>query len=181
MPTQDELIQMLISGQLGPWAGQGFVPGGITILRPDTGQWETILGVPGDADLMTSTLGDPVDISGLLDPTDAEQEMVNGFLDAGGGLGGTIAGSGGGGGAGHPVASVVTAQNYTIQDFTRTELGEIRLTEGQSNGANGPLSPIRAGTNATEVDKDGNLWLPRVRFGGVDAERRGPSGPGGMW
>lgn len=180
MPTQDELLRRLIAGELGPWAGQGFVPGGITILRPDTMQWETILAVPGDADLTYSTLSAPVDTSSLLDPTDAETEMVNAFLDAGAPGGGGLAAGTGVGGLGRPAAAVVSAQSYQIADFVRTDLGEIRLTEGMSNGATGPLSPIRNGPARDAVDKDGNVWLPVVRFGGVDAERRGPSGPGGM-
>lgn len=186
MPTQDELVQMLITGALGPWAGQGFVPGGITILRPDTMQWETILGDPGDADLMTSTLGSPVQASSTWsEPTVEEQALVDAFLgdagvhglETGVGITTTVGGS-----FGHPLLSSVSAANYTYLDFVNTTLGEIRVTEGLSNGSTGPLSPIRNGPNRDEVDKDGNVWLPVVRMNGVDAERRdGLRGPGGMW
>lgn len=168
---QDELIRRLMLGELGPWAGQGFVEGGITILRPDTMQWETITFLPGDAKLTNSVLSPRVSASTTwLDPTDEEAELVDEFLNAG--IQGLETGVGLPAGAGgHVMATVVPAQQYATADFVRTDLGMVRLTEGVSNGADGPLSPIRMGERRQEVDKDGNVWLPIVRFGGVDAER----------
>lgn len=183
---QDALLARLIAGDFGPWGGQSFVgTDAISILRPDTMQWETIRAMPGDAGLTESTLGDEQMMGSTLEWANSEDMTLSGYDPAGSstfvsGLTPT-AGPGIGGGIGHPSASVVSAQNYSYLDFVRTDLGEIRLTEGLSNGSTGPLSPIRNGPNRDEVDKDGNLWLPVVRIGGVDAERRGPSGPGGMW
>lgn len=177
--TQDDLIARLMAGEFGPWAGQGFVPGGITILRPDTMQWETITAVPGDADLTQSTLGDEVAPGSTLEYAQGSE------LYAGGGFGyqqfGEVQGlpvTGGipsGAGGGHVLASVVPAGVYTYVNFVETDLGEVRLTQGDSNGATGPLSPITMGTGLMAVDKDGNKWLPQVRF---DSWKDG-SGPGG--
>lgn len=178
MPSQDELIKMLLAGALGPWAGQGFVPGGITILRPDTMQWETIVADAQDADLMHSTLGDPVDPSTTWEEATEEDKLLVEGLTTSMGIAPTV----GGGSFGHVMASVVPASQYVIADFVRTELGQIRLTEGISNGSSGPLSPIRNGAARNVVDKDGVPWLPVVRMNGVDAERRdGMRGPGGVW
>lgn len=174
--VQDQLIARLLAGELGPWGGQAFVgDDGIMILRPDTMQWETIRAMAGDATLTNSTLGNPVEMGSTLEW--ANEDDIG--LQTGMGMTTSVGGSQGG--MGHAQAAVVSAQSYSYLDFVRTELGEIRLTEGQSNGATGPLSPIRNGQARDAVDKDGNVWLPVVRFGGVDAERRGPSGPGGMW
>lgn len=170
-PEQEALLARLASGQLGPWGAQGFIPGGITIMRPD-GQWENIYYTPGDADLTTSVHeGEPVDVSGL--ELDADYEGT--FLAP---LGGALGPAVGGGGPGHVMASVVSAESYGDLDFTRTELGMIRRTEGISNGATGPLSPIRMGEKRNVVDQDGNPWFPQVRFDGVDAERQGGTGGG---
>lgn len=167
MPTQAELLNMLLAGQLGPWAGQGFVPGGITILRPDTMQWETIVGDAGDAALMHSTLGDPVEAGSTLEPASPRDLELSGYVAEGGVPAGlpTTGGQAPGvpGGIPHVLFSVVPASSYTVEDFTRTALGAVRITEGQGN-ATGPLSPIRIGSGLDEVDQDGNLWLPRVRF-----------------
>lgn len=174
--TQDDLIARLMAGEFGPWAGQGFVPGGITILRPDTMQWETITAVAGDADLTESLLGPPANISTLLDPTQAEADAVEAWLNAQVedrvlGLPVTVGIASGLGGIPGFRAAAVPASQYTYQNFVTTELGEIRISEGTSNGISGPLSPIRMGERRQEVDKDGNKWLPVVRFGSVDAER----------
>lgn len=169
--TQDDLIARLMAGEFGPWAGQGFVPGGITILRPE-GFWETITAVPGDADLTESVQGPAVNMAGLLDPTDVELALVEEFLGvAVPGLPVTVGLPSSVGGGGHVMASVVPAGQYTYLDFVQTDLGQVRMSEGTSNGVSGPLSPIRMGERRMEVDKDGNKWLPVVRFGSVDAER----------
>lgn len=180
MPTQDQLVQMLVLGQLGPWAGQGFVPGGITILRPDTMQWETIVADPEDADLMHSELSDPVDPSTTWSaPTAGEQAHIDAFL-ADAGVHGIATGVGlapsVGSGFGHAMASAIPASQYTYVDFIRTTLGEIRLTLGTSNGVSGPLSPIKMGRGLQQVDKDGVKWLPVVR---MQNERQ--TGGGGSW
>lgn len=180
MPTQDELIRLLTLGALGPWAGQGFVPGGITILRPDTMQWETIVADPGDAALMHSTLGDPVEPGSTLEPASPRDMELSGYEPQGAlplGLpvtSGVTAGVSGG--VPHVMASVIPASSYTIADFTRTGLGTVRMSEGLSNGASGPLSPIRMGLD-TAVDTDGNLWFPKVRMGGIDSRGEGGIGP----
>lgn len=182
MPTQAELVQMLMSGLLGPWAGQGFVPNGITILRPDTMQWETIVGDPGDAALMHSELGDPVEAGSSLEPASPRDMELSGYEPQGAlplGLpvtSGVTGGLSGGGGVPHVQASVIPASSYQIADFVRTSLGTVRMTEGLSNGATGPLSPIRIGLD-TAVDVDGNLWFPKVRMGGIDARGEGGIGP----
>lgn len=163
--SQDDLIARLMAGEFGPWAGQGFVPGGITILRPDTGQWETITAVPGDADLTESVVGPPQNMASLLDPTNEEMDLVSEFLDAGvEGLPVTVGIPSGVGGGGGVLASVVPAGAYTYLNFVTTDLGEVRLTQGDSNGVSGPLSPILMGTGLTAVDKDGAKWLPEVRM-----------------
>lgn len=180
MPSVDELIRMLVAGQLGPWAGQGFVPGGITILRPDTMQWETIVGDPGDAALMHSELGDPVEAGSSLEPASPRDMELSGYVETGGipqGLPITTGVTGGvQGAAPHVLASVIPASAYVIADFTRTALGAIRMSEGLSNGVSGPLSPIRIG-NDQAVDKDGVPWLPVVRIGGIDSRGEGGIGP----
>lgn len=160
MPTQDELLAALARGDYGPWAGQGFVPGGITYLDPNTWQWVTIVGTPGSADV-EMTVGDPVDASSLEEGPDVQGLPISAGVTP----------SVGGGSFGHLNASAVPATSYAIADFTRTSLGEIRMTEGISNGHDGPLSPVRMGENRQSVDRDGNLWLPVVRMGGIDAER----------
>jgi len=168
-PEQDALLARLARGELGPWGGQGFIPGGITVLRPE-GQWENIYYTPGDAATTYSEhSGDPVDVSGL--------EIAEGYDGTFTALGGHLGTSVGGGGPGHPLASVVAADSYGDGDFVRTSLGEVRMTEGLSNGASGPLSPVRMGMARTSVDRDGNLWFPVVRMGGIDAERKGGIGP----
>lgn len=150
--TVEQLLERLLNGEFGEWAGQGFVPGGITILRPGTWQWETITVVPGSADLTESVLGDPVDASSLeLGPNVQGLEVPLGLSTPMSG------------GFGRPSASAVSAQAYSNADFVRTELGQIRMTVGISNGATGPLSPIKMGS-LQAVDKDGNLWFPVVRM-----------------
>jgi hypothetical protein len=72
VPTQAELLASLQAGVYGPWAGQGFVPGGITYLDPSTWQWVTIVGQPGSADV-EMTVGDPVD------PGELEEAPVPGL------------------------------------------------------------------------------------------------------
>lgn len=179
MPTQEQLLQLLISGALGPWAGQGLTPNGITILRPDTMQWETITADAEDADLMHSVLSDPVQASSTWsDPTRSEQQMVDEYLqgmDPGITATSGVTSSMPGGSFGHALASVVTASTYSNADFVRTELGDVRLNHGDSNGATGPLSPILLGSGLTAVDKDGNKWLPEVRFKDF-GEGQGPGG-----
>jgi len=165
MQTVDDLLRRLLAGEFGPWAGQGFVPNGITILRPDTWQWETITIVPGSADLTESVLGDPVDASSLTPGPD-----VSG-LEVPVGLSTPIAG-----GFGRPAPSAVSAQSYSNADFVRTELGEVRLTIGTSNGVSGPLSPIKMGRGLQQVDKDGVKWLPVVRM-----QNEKQQGGGGSW
>lgn len=168
---QDELIARLLRGELGPWGGQGFVPGGITILRPDTMQWETIKYVPGSAELTESTLGDPVEMGSTVEWANE----VDLGLQVNLGLGSSVEAS-----SGMPkvMASVIPATSYTAVDLPRTELGEIRMTHGISNGATGPLSPIRMGSQ-NAVDRDGNLWFPVVRMGGSgrSGDDRGGIGP----
>lgn len=167
-PQQEALLARLARGELGPWGAQGFIPGGITVMRPD-GQWENIYYTPGDADVTTAEhVGSPVDVSGL-----EIAEDYDGTFTA---LGGAIGTAVGAGGPGHPLASVVSAQSYGDADFPNTTLGEIRLTIGTSNGATGPLSPIKMGRGLQQVDPDGNKWLPVVR---MQNERQG--GGGGSW
>lgn len=162
--TQDDLIARLMAGEFGPWAGQGFVPGGITILRPE-GFWETMTAVAGDADLTEAVQGEPVNLASLLDPTQGEADQVEAFLGAGvPGLPISMGIASGVGGGGNVMASVVPAAAYTYLDFVSTDLGQIRMTVGRSNGSTGPLSPIKIG-QLTSVDKDGNKWFPVVRMG----------------
>lgn len=171
-PEQEALLARLANGELGPWGAQGFIPGGITIMRPD-GQWENIYYTPGDANLTYSEqVGEPVDVSGL----ELDESYEGTFLSP---LGGAIGTSTGAGGPGHVLASVIAADSYGDADFVRTSLGEIRHTEGSSNGVSGPLSPVRMGEKRNAVDRDGNPWFPVVRFHGVDAERSGGGTGGG--
>lgn len=166
---QDELLRRLASGEFGEWAGQGFVDGGITILRPGTWQWETITFVPGSAELMSSELSDPVDPGRLeFDPTFELGLPVDLGLEN----------------VVQPpampkvFASVIPAVQYSQDDLPRTVLGEVRMTHGVSNGVSGPLSPIRMGSQNV-VDRDGNLWFPVVRMGGSGrmSTDRGGIGP----
>lgn len=183
---QDALLARLMAGDFGPWGGQAFVgTDAISILRPDTMQWETIRGTAGGADLTESVLGPTVQMGSTLEWANEDDMGLSGYGsdDQNVVLGLTPqVGSGMGGGIGHPQTSVVSASNYSYLDFVRTELGEIRLTEGISNGSTGPLSPIRNGPARDVVDANGVPWLPVVRMNGIDAERRdGARGPGGMW
>lgn len=168
---------MLTLGQLGPWGGQGFVPGGITILRPETMQWETILATPGDADLMTSTLSEEVEPGSTLEYAQgSELYPPFGFGVPGLPINVGIPTDVGGSVGGHLMLSVVPASQYTWQHFSTTTLGEVRHTIGLSNGATGPLSPIVIGKQ-NAVDRDGNRWLPVVRI----ANDNNRSGGGGSW
>lgn len=175
---QDALLARLIAGDFGPWAGQGFVgTDAIQILRPDTMQWETIRAVAGGADLTESTLGHEVQMGSTLEWANEEDTAASGYASGNQVLGiPPSAGPGMGGGIGHPQANVVSAANYGYLDFVRTELGEIRLTIGTSNGATGPLSPIKMGRGLQQVDKDGNKWLPVVRM-----QNEKQTGGGGSW
>lgn len=171
-PEQDALLARLAAGELGPWGAQGFIPGGITVMRPD-GQWENIYYTPGDANLTYSEQqGEPVDVSGL----ELNEEYDGTFVTP---LGGALGSGTGAGGPGHVMASVISAESYGDADFVRTTLGEIRHTEGMSNGVSGPLSPVRMGEKRNVVDTNGVPWFPVVRFHGVDSERHGGGTGGG--
>lgn len=175
--VQDALLARLIAGDFGPWGGQSFVgTDAISILRPDTMQWETIRAVAGDADLTEATLGHEVGMGSTLEWASEDDMDASGYGTGNQTVTGITPTAGPGmGGIGHPSTAVVSALTYADADFVRTELGMVRQTEGLSNGVSGPISPIRFGEKRNVVDRDGNPWFPQVRFDGVDEERSGTS------